>query len=157
MNRIALTGALLIASLSGCTAMDTPGGSQPGDDTEIVQQAVDTQPTLEEDYAYPGADGLRESGITLKRGDGNILLVDCADNPDLEAEGIQSSFCFSVRGPSAWLTMDLPDLYLIHNEGLLNVGATTERDGQIKPLKLSSRKNAPPGSAPSFTLLELRR
>ncbi|AQS72013.1 hypothetical protein B1H29_16135 [Streptomyces pactum] len=67
-----------------------------------------------EDFAYPQADKvLEEEGILLKRGDGHIVLAECAPGTgQLEVYSrVASSVCFEVTGASGWLTMEIPSVY----------------------------------------------
>ncbi|WP_449349135.1 hypothetical protein [Streptomyces shaanxiensis] len=67
-----------------------------------------------EDYDYPGADKvLAEQGITLKRGDGHIVLADCASQTGLLEVWARSQdrICFRVTGNSGWLTLEIPSVY----------------------------------------------
>ncbi|APU39117.1 hypothetical protein BSL84_04345 [Streptomyces sp. TN58] len=69
-----------------------------------------------EDFAYPNADKiLAEQHITLKRGDGHILLADCASSADvIEVWGRKNEkVCFSVTGNGGYLTLEIPAVYFI--------------------------------------------
>jgi hypothetical protein len=70
-----------------------------------------------EDYNYPGAAAiLAAQGITLKRGDGHIVLADCASSGEVLAikSGLTAdNICFLVTGNSGWLTMEIPDVFTI--------------------------------------------
>ncbi|MEV6688455.1 hypothetical protein AB0N28_24420 [Streptomyces sp. NPDC051130] len=69
-----------------------------------------------EDFGYPNADKiLAEQHITLKRGDGHILLADCASGTDLmEVWSRQSErICFRVTGAGGYLTLEIPAVYAV--------------------------------------------
>ncbi|MGW4686548.1 hypothetical protein ACWEPM_16835 [Streptomyces sp. NPDC004244] len=69
-----------------------------------------------EDFAYPNADKiLAERHITLKRGDGHILLAECGSAPDLlEVWGRKNEkTCFSFTGTSGYLALEIPAVYFI--------------------------------------------
>jgi hypothetical protein len=69
-----------------------------------------------EDFNYPQADKiLAEQGIVLKRGDGHILLADCASQTGLMEVWARSSakVCFRVTGNSGYLTLEIPSVYAI--------------------------------------------
>lgn len=71
-------------------------------------------PSAVEDFAYPGAAKiLQDQKITLKRGDGHIMLADCKTNQDIMVESRtgQEQFCFSVIGKQGYLTLELPDSF----------------------------------------------
>ncbi|MFF4830629.1 hypothetical protein [Streptomyces sp. NPDC001315] len=69
-----------------------------------------------EDFDYPQADKiLAEQGIVLKRGDGHIVLADCASQTGLLEIYARSSdkVCFRVTGTSGYLTLEIPSVYAI--------------------------------------------
>ncbi|WP_424217358.1 hypothetical protein ACN20G_35350 (plasmid) [Streptomyces sp. BI20] len=87
-----------------------------GNEAPIAPQIVaDEGPGYaEETYAYPAADKvLAEQKIVLKRGDGHIVLADCAGESGLLEVWARSKskICFKVTGNSGWLTMEIPAVY----------------------------------------------
>ncbi|MEV6684486.1 hypothetical protein AB0N28_03965 [Streptomyces sp. NPDC051130] len=69
-----------------------------------------------EDFGYPNADKiLAEQHITLKRGDGHILLADCASGTDLmEVWSRQNEkICFRVTGTGGYLTLEIPAVFAV--------------------------------------------
>ncbi|MFK0157445.1 hypothetical protein ACIQVL_13120 [Streptomyces sp. NPDC090499] len=69
-----------------------------------------------EDFAYPGADKiLAEQGITLKRGDGHIVLAECGPTGLLEvwARDRTDKICFRATGNSGYLSLEIPSVYAI--------------------------------------------
>jgi hypothetical protein len=70
-----------------------------------------------EDYNYPGADAiLAAQGITLKRGDGHIILADCASPGEvlaIKSTQTAANICFLVTGSSGWLTMEIPEVFAV--------------------------------------------
>ncbi|WP_443073717.1 hypothetical protein [Streptomyces sp. NBC_01478] len=69
-----------------------------------------------EDFDYPQADKiLAEQGITLKRGDGHIVLADCGSQSGLLEIMARSSdmICFRVTGNSGYLALEIPSVYVI--------------------------------------------
>lgn len=110
-------GALAWLVMAGAPA-STGGGSTAVAD-EAPGYAV-------ENYDYPGADRiLAEQGITLKRGDGHIVLADCASQTGLLEVWARSQdkVCFRVTGNSGWLTLEIPSVY-----GIKGNAYTTEVD-----------------------------
>ncbi|WKK25751.1 hypothetical protein QZH56_09235 [Streptomyces olivoreticuli] len=107
----ASAGALAwLAATSGTSAASSQDGA-------TVQAATgDTPGYAVEDFGYPEADKiLADKGITLKRGDGHILLADCAD-----ATGLiqiiarnKSKVCFRVTGDSGYLALEIPAVHSI--------------------------------------------
>ncbi|MFJ5681032.1 hypothetical protein [Streptomyces sp. NPDC093097] len=76
--------------------------------------ATAEMPSAVEDFAYPGAAKiLQDQEITLKRGDGHIVLVDCEINQDIMVESRTGGgqFCFKVSGKQGYLTLELPDSF----------------------------------------------
>ncbi|OKJ93585.1 hypothetical protein AMK26_33655 [Streptomyces sp. CB03234] len=69
-----------------------------------------------ETFDYPGADRIRqELGIVLKRGDGHIVLADCASGTgllEIWARG-KSKICFRATGTTGRLTLEIPAVYAI--------------------------------------------
>jgi hypothetical protein len=98
------------------------------------------QSTLEEDYAYPGAETYLPLGIRLQSGDGNLLLVDCS-TPDytLKVESFADPFCFKLRGPRGALTLELPEAFLVESK-VAGATATVVANGQSTAVKLSVGK-----------------
>lgn len=69
-----------------------------------------------EDFGYPNADRiLAEQNITLKRGDGHILLADCASGPGLLEvwPRKKDKVCFRVTGTSGYLTLEIPSVFAV--------------------------------------------
>nr|WP_203686482.1 hypothetical protein [Streptomyces sp. SID14515] len=83
-------------------------GAEPG------APADELPPVAVEDFAYPDADRIfAEQGILLKRGDGHILLADCASATGLVEifSREKGSFRFRVTGDSGFLSLELPQVY----------------------------------------------
>ena len=81
---------------------------------------------------------MQERGITLKKGDGHIALVDCGPNPnnppadvilvqtyDIDRPGGPDA-CFKATGASGSLTMEITQIYLIRGENNRTVAAKVE-------------------------------
>lgn len=69
-----------------------------------------------EDFGYPyAAKILAERNIKLKRGDGHILLADCASATDLLEifSRDKEKICFRVNGNRGWLTMEIPSVFAV--------------------------------------------
>jgi hypothetical protein len=120
-----------------------------------------------EDFDYPGADRiLAERGIELKRGDGHIVLADCAGQNLLRISARGQSnqaVCFRVSGDEGWLTLRLEQAYLVrtndysstHLELAADSGDTQSFD--LGPNDLESVGEALPDSGgQAFALLEIR-
>ncbi|TRV72369.1 hypothetical protein FKN01_30295 [Streptomyces sp. 130] len=114
---IGFTG--LAAALLGVAAL-TSAQAAPHDLSTAVPLAVadGEMPYSVEDFAYPGADALLEQrGITLKRGDGHIVLTDitslgeCRDPENIMVESRKGNFCFRTNAKAGYLTLELPDTF----------------------------------------------
>ena len=126
--------------------------------------ADDPQPPIEETYDYPGADQIfQERGIRLLKGDGHILLVDCASGTGF-AEVLSSSkgqFCFRLSGTRGYLTMELPEAYLIKGGSGHTITATVTVDNVVETVQVPKNiwvavgEGADPENGLA-TLLELR-
>ncbi|MBP5938740.1 hypothetical protein [Streptomyces acidiscabies] len=101
-----LVACVTLAGISVASADDPPANPKP--------------PTAIEDYGYPGADRiLTEKGITLKRGDGRILLADCDQaaqqirvyTVEDTVTGREGLYCFRALGTTGWLTLELPRVF----------------------------------------------
>ncbi len=110
--------------------------------------ADDPQPELVEDFSYPGAAAIEAArGIKLKKGDGHILFVDCADGQNqLKVESTafpapKNLFCFKITGAAGNITMELAEAYVVHGNDYNVVATWTDEKGQAHNTTL--RKNAP--------------
>jgi len=138
--------------------------------------ANDQQPSIVEDYSYPGADQvLATRGVKLIKGDGHIMLADCGADPNHAAadliiaqslahgpDGNYINACFRTTGASGYLSMELSQVYVIRGNNRSTVKATvslasnpstTETDqvdpGEWQGVGVGANK-------PDATLLELR-
>jgi hypothetical protein len=126
--------------------------------------AEDAQPPIEENYDYPGADKiLQERGILLRKGDGHILLADCNSGSGLVRVWSRSKgqLCFRISGTTGYLTMDLPEVYLISGGTDHAIQATVTIEGNVSTVQVQKNTWTPigegtnPESAPA-ALLEFR-
>ncbi|GAA2843228.1 hypothetical protein [Crossiella cryophila] len=105
--------------------------------------AEDTPPPIVEDFAYPDADKIfQEKGLRLYRGDGNIILVDCAvgGDPVRVKSRNRDEFCFKVLGPKGKLTMELDQTYAIRGNTAHNVTALVWVNGASKTVTVPKRE-----------------
>lgn len=149
----------LLAGLLGFAACQ---GSESPTDRQVSRAEAAEQTTLEEDFSYPGAEDYLVSGITLKKGDGNLLIVDCAtQHYVIKVESYQGTgeFCFDVRGSNACVTLELSGVFLIWtaNEA---IRATVVVAGEQSVVDLQQGYNpvgfGADGSLLGATLTELR-
>ncbi|MFF1507892.1 hypothetical protein [Streptomyces sp. NPDC058326] len=115
-----LAGRILGASaaagaLAWIAVTAAPAGSPAPAHATTAEAVADEAPGFAvESYDYPQADKiLAEQGITLKRGDGHILLADCASGTGLLEvwSREKSRVCFRATGNSGWLTLEIPTVY----------------------------------------------
>ncbi|MEU9077016.1 trypsin-like serine protease [Kitasatospora sp. NPDC048538] len=114
-----------------------------------------------EDFSYPDAAKiLAERKITLKAGDGHIVLADCGSAPSLvelyARAATPSRVCFKVTGQAGYLALQIPGIYDIKGDDH-TIKATLNTAGQATTLDVP--KNAWAGVGESLgdatTLLEL--
>ncbi|MDX3747998.1 hypothetical protein [Streptomyces sp. AK08-02] len=105
----------LAASVAaGALAWFVATGGQATAGTSVEAVADEAPGYAVENYDYPNADKiLAEQGITLKRGDGRILLATCAAGTgQLEVYSrVNTKVCFSVTGDSGRLALEIPAVY----------------------------------------------
>ncbi|WP_328393326.1 hypothetical protein OHS70_02975 [Streptomyces sp. NBC_00390] len=112
----AATAAGAFAWLAITGANGAAAGGTATDATAMKAVAEDGPGYAIEDFGYPNADKiLAEQKITLKRGDGHILLADCASATDLLEVWSRSNekICFRVTGTTGYLTLEIPSVFVI--------------------------------------------
>ncbi len=123
---------------------------------------ADDPPPIEEEYDYPNADQIfKERGILLKKGDGHILLVECAGRTDVVQ--VQSSskgkFCFHINANTGYLSLELPDTYLLKGDGKHSLQATVRIEAKVETRTVPKTEWIGVGEGegrPAATLLEFR-
>ncbi|MFD3869980.1 hypothetical protein [Streptomyces sp. NPDC058623] len=150
----ALAWFAIAGGVTGATAADTSSAQSVAE--EGPGYAV-------EDFAYPNADKiLAEQHIKLKRGDGHILLVDCASSADvLEVWGRQNEkVCFSVTGATGYLTLEIPAVYTIkgnsYNTQVGMSAGTTEKTFEVKKNAWNPVGESADEQGREFMLMEIR-
>ncbi|RLU87633.1 hypothetical protein CTZ27_23050 [Streptomyces griseocarneus] len=124
-----------------------------------------------ETFEYPNAAKiLKERGIALRKGDGHILLSDCATTSDIvvwsnrneEPNPDRGKYCFKVTGSgkSGYLSLEIPKVFLV-STGDHAVRASLVADGKSWDIDVAkndgksvSQGSPSPGSA--TVLVELR-
>ncbi|GCB46512.1 hypothetical protein [Streptomyces sp. NL15-2K] len=154
----ALAWLVVTAGTSG-----TPASS--GASAEAVAPIADEAPGYAvEDFKYPQADKiLAEQGITLKRGDGHIILATCGSETGLLEIWTRSSVdrvCFRVTGNSGYLTLEIPAVFNVRgNDYTTQVDMTV--DGEKKSYDIAENTWTPVGESTDeqgrqFALVEIR-
>ncbi len=150
------------AGLLGLTALATTVIAAPAGATG-ESATDDTPPPIVEVYDYPGAAQiLAERNITLLKGDGNILLVDCASGGNLivvQSYKTKGDACFRVSKAPGYVTMQIPETYFIMGDthtakATLTAKSTTETV-DIQPGKWTPVGESLPNHDPA-ALLEIR-
>ncbi|GAA0403395.1 hypothetical protein [Streptomyces luteireticuli] len=159
-----LVAGAAIGVIAGGTAMTTAAAS--GGEAS----PSDTPPSTVEDFTYPNADKIFEDrGIKLKRGDGNIMLVACDDQPGLievDARKMktrdkvgQGKFCFRVTGTTGYLSLELPRAYTAKgNDYNVDVNMTTgeeEKSFKLQKNQWTAIGETDDSQSRDFTLLEI--
>ncbi|WP_371790380.1 hypothetical protein OG285_05830 [Streptomyces sp. NBC_01471] len=111
--------------------------------------AAADMPTTVETFDYPGADKIAaDRQIVLKRGDGHIVLSDCAQPYDIMVKSrvAATNFCFTVHGSKGLLTLELPDAFGVWTEAH-PVTATLTADGKENVVKAPANDYTPMGEA----------
>ncbi|MEU3354039.1 hypothetical protein [Streptomyces sp. NPDC037389] len=125
-----------------------------------------TQPSAVETFEYPNAEKiLKEKGIALRKGDGRILLADCAASQDIVVmtrHNDEGQYCFKVtgNGKSGYLTLEVPKAFYLTTEDYA-IRAKLTADGKTETVDVPKNGykgvgegGSPPGK--STTLVELR-
>ncbi|MEU0577531.1 hypothetical protein ABZ465_09555 [Streptomyces griseoincarnatus] len=134
-TRNALVRLLGAAATAGALAWAVLAqGGAAGSPAEAV--AGDAPGYAVEDYAYPNADTiLAEQDIVLKRGDGHIVLADCAAGADLLRflARDREDVCFEVTADTGFLTLELPAVHGVKTDDSANTHLEmTAEDDQVE-------------------------
>ncbi|MER5373867.1 hypothetical protein [Streptomyces sp. NPDC002553] len=111
--RTALARILGTVTVAGALTWAVMAGGQPSSATN--GPVAGTGPgSAVEDFGYPNADKiLAEKGIVLKRGDGHIVLADCASGENLLRflARDRADVCFKVTGDKGFLSLELKSVH----------------------------------------------
>ncbi|GLV84626.1 hypothetical protein Slala03_43150 [Streptomyces lavendulae subsp. lavendulae] len=157
-------GAALGAGALAWCAITAGGIGGASADSSAMKSIADEGPGYAiEDFGYPNADKiLAERGITLKRGDGHILLADCASATDLMEVWSRANekICFRVTGKTGYLTLEIPAVFAVKgNSYSAKVDMTT--GAEEKSFDVNKNAWTPVGESADeqgrdFMLLEIR-
>ncbi|MFI2073182.1 hypothetical protein [Streptomyces triculaminicus] len=159
----------LLAAIVGTLSLITAGAAT-GVAAAAPGPADDSLPSAVETFDYPNATKIfKERGIALRKGDGHILLADCAATTDivvlsskLDLPAQDNRFCFRVTGTgkSGYLSLEIPKVYYIAT-GDYAVRASLTADGKTTDVNVARHDGEsvgqgtnPPGSP--TVLVELR-
>jgi hypothetical protein len=143
--------SLLLAATATTTVSGTPA------------HAADEPPPVIEDHAYPGADRiLADHGVKILTGDGRIRYVaDCTGRTDVfQVERLVGSsletHCFEVLGPRGFVTMDVPNVFLVKGANRTVIAKATY-DGETETVTVPPDGYEPIGGGDAtHALVELR-
>ncbi|WP_198520609.1 trypsin-like serine protease [Kitasatospora sp. CB02891] len=128
----------------------------PGAAVSIPAAAAEgTAPLAVEAFAYPGAAKiLAEQNLTVKTGDGNIRLADCASESGLVriVRQVASPFevCFKVTGPSGYLALETSNVINIKGDSHA-IKATLSSEGVTSSVDIKKNDWTPVGQADNST------
>lgn len=130
---IAGAAALLLVGPGVMVGMAASAASETAQDVSVTA-ADELPPFAVEDFEYPRAEQiLEEQGFLLKRGDGHIVLADCAEQNVLKigARGLSEPYvCFRVTGDEGSLTLELPRAYSVTTNDYATTEVTTTASGE---------------------------
>lgn len=135
----AATSGILVSGAAAALA-----ANEPAKPAVQAAAAEDDPASLVETFAYPNADQIEATKfIKLKRGDGQLLLVDCVAGHDfIEVRARnRDAYCFEVRKPGAWVTLELDNAFLVFSDSDHTTVANYTVDG------VSDSATIPPGGA----------
>lgn len=139
--------------------------SASADATQTGIAAEELPPSAVEDFNYPGADRvLAEHGFEVKRGDGHIVVADCATEDVLRISTYGDGYkCFRTTGDSGWLTVAIEKANGVRTNSATSTHLElTSAAGEEQVYDLGANDWEAIGSSDSesggadFTLLEIR-
>ncbi|MEU7598647.1 S1 family peptidase, partial [Streptomyces sp. NPDC039022] len=146
-RRIIATGAAAAACAAAVSTTST--SSLPRPSMATVADGEPGHPI--EDFAYPGADKIKaEKGITLKRGDGHILLAECGSSPGLMEVWSRKNdrTCFEITGASGYLALEIPAVFSVKGSADQAADITlTAPDGKKQEVKVPKNEWTPVGES----------
>ncbi|WP_328719933.1 hypothetical protein OHT52_10855 [Streptomyces sp. NBC_00247] len=163
-----LVRTALAATAAGALSWVALAGGSSGATVTAAPVADEAPGYAVEDFSYPGADQiLAERNITLKRGDGHIVLAECVSGTgQLEvtprvAAGAAPKICFQVTGDSGWLTLEIPQVFGMKSseDYSTQVELTSGTDEQSLAIPKNSYAGVGESVDPDgrdFTLVEIR-
>ncbi|MEV5155327.1 hypothetical protein AB0K81_25875 [Streptomyces werraensis] len=161
-RRIIATGAVAAA----CVATVIATGLAGSHDASATASVADGEPGYAvEDFNYPQADKIKdEQGIVLKRGDGHIALAACGSRTGLLEVYTRANqiVCFSVTGPSGYLSLEIPSVYGVKGAAGVDADLTLRAPDQtVQEVTVPENSFEPVGesidpSGRSHILVEIR-
>ncbi|MEU6339615.1 hypothetical protein ABZ883_01490 [Streptomyces sp. NPDC046977] len=158
-----LTACAAAGALAWLVTAGAQAGTPAGKGAAPVEAAADEAPGYAvEDFDYPQADKiLAEEGITLKRGDGHIVLADCGSQSGLLEIYSRSTdkVCFRVTGTSGRLTLEIPAVFGVKgNDYATEVDMTTgdeQKSFDVDPNTFTAVGESADDEGRDFMLVEI--
>ncbi|MEU1819338.1 hypothetical protein ABZ543_29760 [Streptomyces roseifaciens] len=162
-RRIIATGAAAAACAAALLAA-TPSSHDSASRNPVT--VADGRPGyVVEDFNYPGAERIKaEKGITLKRGDGHIVLADCSSATGLMEVWSRKNqkICFRITGTSGYLALEIPSVFAVKGSADHSADVSLAApDATPQEVKVAKGNWTPVGEsadpqARDFTLVEIR-
>ncbi|CAM5319753.1 hypothetical protein [Streptomyces abikoensis] len=162
-RRIFATGA---AAAACAAALFAATASAQDSAPRLPVTVADSRPGyVTEDFNYPGAEKIKqEKGITLKRGDGHIVLADCSSATGLMEVWSRKNekICFRTTGTSGYLTLEIPSVFAVkgsaeHSADVsLTAPEATQQEIKVAKGNWTSVGESTDPQTRAFTLVEIR-
>ncbi|WP_326661382.1 hypothetical protein [Streptomyces sp. NBC_00385] len=125
-----LGAATAAGALAWAVLAQGGAGAASQSSTETVAEAAPGYAV--EDYNYPNADKIQaEQNIVLKRGDGHVVLADCAAGGNLLQflARDHADVCFKVTADEGFLTLELPAVHGVKTDDSVNTHLEMTAEG----------------------------
>lgn len=115
-----------------------------------------------EDFEHPGAAKiLKEKGISLKKGDGHIILSECTSTANIQVltrTSADGKVCFGVTGKTGYLALEVPEVFALQTQDrAVQAKLTAEGRTEVVDLTKNQIKGVGEGLGGAPTVLvELR-
>ncbi|MET8539751.1 hypothetical protein ABZW03_03710 [Kitasatospora sp. NPDC004799] len=124
-------------------AAATVGGSSLAS-ADASSGGAETAPPAVEDFSYPGPSPYPE--LKLLRGDGHILVADCHTTTQIKLYsrvigGAGPSVCFRVTAPSGYLSLELPQTFIVQTTDYPVHARLTTSDGASTSVDVPSNSS----------------
>ncbi|MEU8773380.1 hypothetical protein [Streptomyces sp. NPDC048606] len=134
------------AAAAACIAVavtTTYASEAPAPSTAAAGVSADRPPHPVEDFAYPDAARIQtELGIVLKRGDGHIVLADCASATGLMEvySRTKGKICFRVTGKTGHLSVEIPAVYGMKGDATHEADVTLTAEGSRQNVTVAANE-----------------
>ncbi|GAA2469671.1 hypothetical protein ACFPFX_35140 [Streptomyces mauvecolor] len=160
VRKLLMTG---LASAFAVTATALGAAHAVTGSTTPAAAASDEMPSTIEDFNYPDAAKIQaEKGITLKRGDGHIVLTACDGTEGIKviSKTGQKDYCFAVKAKRGYVALELAKAYGIWTKADPVKTTIKDPDGDITVINAPANTFTGYGEATAervpASLIELR-